>query len=157
MSFANLKRKVDPGITIRNPAYPRWENIGQLDSKQRTKAFYPALSAPLGEYEKYFACPESHIQALTDFLHECNYVLAIGTSARDNDLLELLSEGLPNDVGTIHIVNESRSGAEDTWKRLQEVPQLQNLAPELHTQGFSGFILNEGLERFIGDCSFEYV
>jgi len=115
------------------------------------KFYYPALSVPLGEYDLGFSCPDAHVRELKAALPHCKNVLAIGTSARDNDLLMLLTEGLPKPATCFHAVDATADAAYSTVKNFSHVPQL-GVHHGLHSEGFSQFILGDGLDQFIESC-----
>jgi hypothetical protein len=150
LGFAQLKEEIVPDIQVRAPTAQRWEE-GRLDNggHYHHTLYYPALSIPLGSYDPYFACPAEHIEALKAVLPECNAVLAIGTSARDGDLLGLLRDCL-KDVVQFHIVDSGPEATDGTWQRLREVPQLNRARlVTRYPGGFSEFILSGGPERFV--------
>ena len=56
---------------------------------------YPLLTAPLaGKGVSAMVCPESHLASAKEFLKDCSRFLIIGSSGRDDDLLELLNESI---------------------------------------------------------------
>lgn len=151
LGFAQLKSNVTPEIEFRPPNSKgvRWGGGRMNESGDYDfTLFYPALSVPLGDYDPYFACPAEHIEALKNVLPECSAVIAIGTSARDGDLLGLLKEHLGS-VGLLYVVDSGTEATEGTYVRLRDVPQLARTFGERFGNGFSHFILNGGPERFV--------
>lgn len=80
-----------------------------------TDWLYPVLAAPLPE--KVLVCPPSHRDELKDFLVNCRKILAIGTSGVDEDLLDLLTGGLPR-IEAFHVVSDTSDSAQKVADRL---------------------------------------
>ena len=145
-----LKRGLEPQIHLKNPAERLYKELKSDENYRYMEISYPAISVPLGTYDKYFACPREHVDALEQFLPECKNVLVIGTSGKDEDLLTLLQEKLPP-VLTLHIVEVDPSAFDATYRNLNNVPQFQ-VAAGKYTGGFTDFIMDGGIQAFLDDC-----
>lgn len=151
LGYRGIGNTLAPEFAVIQPSGRRWRVITTTGDTWTIKIDYPALSVPLGEYDPSYACPGTHIQALKDFLTDCKNVLAIGVSGRDEDLLELLEDGLPQELGMFALVDSSLAAANSALERFSAVPQFMtwNLR---YTDGFSGFILQGGLEEVMAGC-----
>ncbi len=122
---------------------------GRSDSARRDGEdfYYPAITIPV-EGKAGFSCPPEHVLSLQEFLPTCRNVLIIGVSGKDDDLLKLLKEHLPP-CDTVSIVAHSESATSDAARRFNEVPPLAAAAKGgVHTEGFSTFVRQRGLEKF---------
>lgn len=152
-SFGNaqsLSSALEPDIFHWYPGQPRLQEIRRDDTEVECYLYYPAISVPLGTYDRAFACPPPHLRGLEEFLPSCRNVLAIGTSARDDDLLEILAGGLTT-VECFNIVDkdaEAVRSAMDGWCNVTPLGVYQ----EAHTGGFSDFIMHGGLQSFVEAC-----
>lgn len=80
--------------------------------QQDNKYWYPILTAPLaGKDDDSFVCPESHENALKEFLSDCEKVLIIGNSGTDDDLMLFLNNELKNPKHVL-VVDKSKIAAE---------------------------------------------
>lgn len=111
---------------------------------------YPAITVPVdGKYE--INCPPSHIQKAKEFLSDCNNYLIIGTSGRDQDLLDMLKENVKG--GKVLIVGTS----EESTNKIREnfmlnIPRYQsNTAIFYHERGFSEFVESGKLDKFLDE------
>ncbi|MCH7697912.1 MAG: hypothetical protein IH865_03085 [Chloroflexi bacterium] len=150
LGYRGIGDKLGPDFAEHPPSGQRWTHQDEGNLRTFT-IYYPALSVPLGEYNPYYACPSSHVEALKEFLKDCKNVLAIGVSGRDQDLLGLLQDGLPKEVGMFALVDSSLAAANSSLDRFSKVPQLSTWHLR-YTDGFSGFILQGGLEEVISGC-----
>jgi hypothetical protein len=139
---ANLPSALQKDIALRRPEDTRWSDDGR-------RLYYPALSVPLGEYTP--VCPSYHLVELTRFLETCTNILVIGVSGRDFDLLRLLEANLPQQVWSFALVDGNRDAAIRARENfLDAVPRLRTCRVlQTHSDGFSSFILGDGLERYI--------
>lgn len=144
---AGLRSARTGDISLRSPTN-LWEDA---PPPQPIEVYYPALSAPLGEYEP--VCPSNHIDALKEFLSGCRNVLAIGVSGSGEDLLKLLEENLPQDVHSFWLIDQGEDNAERAYQNfVTRCSQLRMKFPrKALADGFTGFILSEdwGLEKFV--------
>lgn len=114
---------VDPETAIYEPGEPvawLWRTTGT------NKALYPVLMAPLaGKGMKDAVCPRRHLEAFSEFIADCRKFLVIGTSGRDQDLLEILAD----DSGAASIVQfvcGSQKSSRETARRFRgAVPAWQ--------------------------------
>lgn len=105
--------------------------------------FYPALSVPIeGKYE--YVCPPEHTAELGEFLSTCTTVLAIGTSAHDEDLLDLLTLGLGR-VENFYVVS-SGGDPHPADLFMISVPQLADVDTRANDTGFSDFVVRGGIQ-----------
>ena len=114
---------------------------------------YPVLTAPLaGKGTTNMVCPEMHIDAARHFLEDCRKFLIIGTSGRDDDLLDLLDTSVDPSRGDryIHVVDADDSGAETTLERFQNgVRALRGtMPPGIHGLGFRNYVSSEAIKTF---------
>ena len=148
-----LRAALGNHFTVQNPGLQRFSELRAEAEHRIMDVGYPAISVPLGTYDPYFACPQRHVEALIEFLPSCRNVLTVGMSARDGDLIKLLREGLPEKVANFHLVDSTATAAEVAHKNFGKVPQFEHVHGEVHTGGFSDFIMRGGIERFIKQCS----
>jgi hypothetical protein len=129
------------------------ENLGEIQLLApanrwiRTQPlYYPALTVPVdGKYE--YNCPRAHLEALKDRLPDCSHVLAIGVSGKDQDLLDLMNQRLPNVVRQFVLVNNGADATSEAATNFSRAaPQLG--AVSLRDAGFSDFLLTGGLTQF---------
>jgi hypothetical protein len=124
--------------------------LKDMDSHCMEDLFYlPALVLPIeGKYD--LLCPEEHQQALKARLPQTTGVLVIGASGRDQDLLDLLSENLPEGriAVPLHIVGGDDVG-EAAHRFSSGVAQLSRGSASIFGEGFRHFVDSRGVERFI--------
>lgn len=109
--------------------------------------YYPAMTIPV-EGKSGFSCPPEHVQALQEFLPTCQNVLIIGVSGKDDDLLALLKEHLPQ-CDTVSLVADTESATRDVARRFREVPQLAGAVKGgMYGEGISTFIRKRDLDKF---------
>jgi hypothetical protein len=119
------------------------------------KPYYPALVVPVeGKYG--FVCPPDHVERLREFLRECQNILVIGCSGRDEDLLDLLRDSMTG-CETFFLVDVgSQEAVEETYRRfLRAVPQFKQAWRRrtfFFADGFSQFIEDQGVEEFARRC-----
>ncbi len=120
-------------------------------------ALYPALALPVaGKYG--FVCPPSHEAALVEFLQDCSNFLFVGFSAKDLDVLEMLSDNVRS-VQRVWIVTGDNDGdMEGVIDQLQEVEafrsELAGILPEQTYTSFTDFVrggLNDLANSIVGD------
>ncbi len=148
LGYSGISDRLTPEVVLRPPHRDRWEPQSMDNGERKWRLFYPSLSVPLGTYDPSFACPRKHLDALKSFLPTCTNVLAIGSSARDDDLLELLDAGLPSAAVNFHIVDQDEDSAMKSWRSWSKVQALHHSQTH-HTDGFSGFIKGSGLQTFL--------
>lgn len=112
----------------------------------KATSLYPALSVPVdGEYK--MNCPPEHLEAVKKFLKDCQEVLIIGISGRDQDLLELLNDSLPPSF-TMNIV--SHDNVEEVADRFRKVSsKMRQAGYRTYNRGFSDFIESGELENLV--------
>ncbi len=81
----------------------------------RLRNWYPAITAPIGEYNFVY---QAHIDEIIPHLKETDTVLCIGFSALDNDILNLINENMPR-IKKMRIVNGPGSSSGETYDRIQ--------------------------------------
>lgn len=109
---------------------------------------YPAITVPVdGKYE--INCPPSHVQKAEEFLSDCHNYLIIGTSGKDQDLLDMLKANVKS--GRVMIVGTS----EESTNKIREnfmlaIPQFQSsIGTFYHARGFSEFVDSGELDKFL--------
>lgn len=119
------------------------------DFRVRNAPFYPALSVPVeGKYE--YNCPKAHIEALVAFLPTCRTVIAIGTSGKDQDMLDLLSNNL-GEVEKFFVVSMKANPVGETVVPPQDLfaSKVEQLAAapikKFQDRGFTSFLLAGGI------------
>jgi len=117
--FPNVRNLLDKTVSQRE---------GYRDHSRRDGEdfYYPAMTIPV-EGKSGFSGPPDHIQALQEFLPTCQNVLIIGVSGKDDDLLALLKEHLPQ-CDTVSLVADTESATRDVARRFGEVPHLAGAA-----------------------------
>lgn len=109
---------------------------------------YPAITVPVdGKYD--INCPPSHERKAKEFLSDCHNYLIIGTSGKDQDLLNMLKTNAKG--GNVLIVATS----EESTNKIREnfmlaIPQFQsNIGTFYHQRGFSEFVDSGKLDNFL--------
>jgi len=119
--------------------------IQVLDGAQEPRigpyAALPALALPIeGKYG--FVCPPHHEEALVDYLQGCPNFLFVGFSARDQDLLDLLSDNVSS-VRRLWIVT-GPNDQDDVKKNLRSIKpfrtSLASIPPEHTYTSFTDFV-----------------
>ncbi|MDP3987756.1 MAG: SIR2 family protein [Candidatus Levybacteria bacterium] len=109
---------------------------------------YPAVTVPVdGKYD--INCPESHETRAKEFLADCTNYLIIGTSGKDQDLLDLLKNNAKG--GKTLVVGREEASTNNTRENFMlAVPQLQNnFDAYFHQRGFSQFVDGGKLDTFL--------
>ncbi len=109
---------------------------------------YPAITVPVdGKYD--INCPETHQAKAKEFLADCHNYLIIGTSGKDQDLLDLLKNNAKG--GRTLLVGREEASTNKTRENFMlAVPQLQNnFDAYFHQRGFSQFIDGGKLDDFL--------
>lgn len=109
---------------------------------------YPAITVPVdGKYD--INCPESHETRAKEFLADCTNYLIIGTSGKDQDLLDLLKNNAKG--GKTLVVGREEASTNKTRENFMlAVPQLQsNFDAYFHQRGFSQFVDGGKLDDFL--------
>jgi hypothetical protein len=113
-------------------------------------AYYPALTVPVdGKYE--INCPDSHVARAREFLAQCPNYLIIGTSGRDDDLLDMLKAARPGG-GQMRVVGRAHEHTVETYERFKLAlnPHSQREADVFwDDRGFSEFIDSGKLTEFL--------
>lgn len=109
---------------------------------------YPAITVPVdGKYD--VNCPHLHIQKAKEFLSDCHNYLIIGTSGKDQDLLDMLKTNAKG--GKVLVVGTS----EENTNMIREnfvlaIPQFQsNIGTFYHQRGFSEFVDSGTIDIFL--------
>ena len=92
-------------------------------------------------------CPSGIVNVAKSFLAECNKFLVIGTSGRDDDLLDLLSssvQAIPQ--VSVHIVDVA---IDEVAKRYEKVVPFAHGRIQRHARGFRKFMLGPELSGFL--------
>jgi len=145
-----LARKYEPPHPDRNAIEFVADPASFRDSSD---AFYPALALPVaGKYG--FVCPTAHEEELKSFLTHCRFFLFIGFSAKDQDLLDLLSTTVTQ---AERLVVVSGKDAEEVKQRLLSVRRFAAIAsfrPNTltYSNGFGSFVA-DGLDELIDSVS----
>jgi hypothetical protein len=111
--------------------------------------YLPAIVLPIeGKYE--ISCPAEHQDALRQRLAKTSGILAIGVSAKDQDLLDLLSANLAEGAGRLPFYVVGGSDAIEAVVRFQRgVPQLATTSVNTFNEGFRLFVDSGGVEDFV--------
>jgi len=115
------------------------------ESAGPTRYRYPALTAPLGEYDA-FVC-KSHKDSLKKDVKKINKVLMIGFNALDKDILDFLKDNV--EINDLMIVNGTKKDGEQASNRLKDhgvnIDEEYKLAPQnaAYDGGFSKFVLHD--------------
>jgi len=133
------------------------KNVTSLTSTlENGNRLYPLLTAPLaGKGMTDMVCPTSHLDAATEFLHDCNKFLVIGTSGLDTDLLELLDMTINPEVDhTLHVVGLKGSGKETHSRLSSHVRAFSTFTPpfqKIFEKGYQEYLYASGLSSFATD------
>ncbi len=109
---------------------------------------YPAITVPVdGKYD--INCPKSQVEKMEDFLPNCHNYLIIGTSGKDQDLLDILKKNVRS-AKVMLVGREEESTAETRKRFMAAVPQFDNSIDTFyHERGFSQFVDSGMLDEFI--------
>ena len=113
-------------------------------------AIYPAITVPVaGKYQ--INCPVSHEKRAKEFLSDCQNYLIIGTSGKDQDLLDLLKQNAKG--GKALAIGRHEDSTNKTRENVMlAAPQFQfNFDVYFHPRGFTQFIDSGELERFLNN------
>lgn len=102
--------------------------------------YYPAISAPIGEYDFIY---KQHIESIIPDLQSTNDVLLIGFSALDKDILNLIKDNV-KEIKKLKIVNGKQKYGQEAYYRLTE--HLINVSAYKEKVVFNG-----GFSRFISE------
>jgi hypothetical protein len=98
---------------------------------------YPALALPADD-KPGFVCPPQHVEALIQFLADCDNFLFIGFSGKDKDLLDLLAKHA-SDSATVGVVG--KGDVPEVAARIQRgVPQFSTVYN--YGEGFSVYLVH---------------
>jgi hypothetical protein len=107
---------------------------------------YPAISAPLGEYDFIYS---PHIEEIKPILKETDTILCIGFSARDKDILDLVKDNMPK-IWKLKIVNGKQGGREAFELMRKHITNIRiDPAIAIYDDGFSTFLEFEELEKWL--------
>lgn len=109
---------------------------------------YPALTVPVdGKYD--INCPPALHNKAKEFLSDCHNYLIIGTSGKDQDLLDLLKDNAKG--GKILVVGREEDSTNKTRESFMlAIPQFQsNISTYFHQRGFSEFVDSGELDSFL--------
>ncbi len=118
----------------------------QKKSKERS-ALFPAITIPVdGKYE--YNCPISMISFCKNFLESCTNFLIIGTSGKDQDLMDLLSISEPKHS---LLLSSNQDRAVETINRFEsKLPRFKNkINPCVKSGGFTEFINSNEFDQFL--------
>jgi len=129
------------------------------DPRER-RLYYPIMTAPLaGKDINKTVCPQSHIEAATEFLKDCFKFMIIGTSGLDEDLKEFLQTSVNHTRNPDHKVvvvdydTSSRPNATDNVARqfgesiFTDIYTLKEI--KLYNKGFREFLASQEFQQFI--------
>lgn len=107
--------------------------------------YYPAITVPVdNKYE--FNCPSEHVETLKLFLQDCKNFLIIGSSGKDQDVIDLLKQHTRY-VNFVTVV--CNSTAEQTKERFKDaISQFQPAGWRDYDGGFSKFVHSRDLGAF---------
>lgn len=138
------------------------ENIcGYMGKEPRERRlYYPIMTAPLaGKDINKTVCPQSHIEAATEFLKDCFKFLIIGTSGLDEDLKDFLQTSVNHtrnpdpEVVIVDYDSPSKPNATDNVARqfgesiFADVYILKEI--KLYNKGFRKFLASQEFQQFI--------
>ena len=144
--FSLLKRALVP-LSLQDEFYfvgMRSHSIKHIDNIP----VYPAITVPVdGKYE--INCPSAHELKAKEFISDCSNYLIIGTSGKDQDLLDLLKKNAK--PGKVLVVGRGENSTSETRNSIIKAnPQFQkNTDVYFHSNGFAQFILDGKLEEFL--------
>jgi hypothetical protein len=88
---------------------------------------------------KKFVCPKEHEEEARAFIESCQTFLAVGFSARDDDVLELL-QGMPNSSRLIVVGNGDAAAIAERICCGNAAMRSKSVVTELHSSGFAAFV-----------------
>src|SRR5260370_31413975 len=110
---------------------------------------YPQLVVPVEDpLVKQFVCPKEHEEEARAFIESCQTFLAVGFSARDDDVLELL-QGMPNSSRLIVVGNGDAAAIAERICCRHAAIKSKRVVTELHSSGFSAFVKAPSLRSWI--------
>ena len=118
-------------------------------------AFYPALSAPLGEQDE-LVCPKEHVEYVEEITGHWDPldVLVIGYSGLDQGVLELLSWG-GRSINSLAVVSNSADSAELTAERISAHVRVADCVcgqrPAIFGDGFAEFVDDGHLGDYVDE------
>jgi hypothetical protein len=118
-------------------------------------AFYPALSAPLGEQDE-LVCPKEHVEYVKEITGHWDPldVLVIGYSGLDQGVLELLSWG-GRSINSLAVVSNSADSAELTAERISAHVRVPDCVcgqrPAIFGDGFAEFVDDGHLGDYVDE------
>ena len=88
---------------------------------------------------KKSVCPKEHEEEARAFIESCLTFLAVGFSARDDDVLELL-QGMPNSSRLIVVGNGDAAAIAERICCRNAAMKSKRVVTELHSSGFAAFV-----------------
>ena len=109
---------------------------------------YPIVTAPLASKSiSDSVCPDSHINAIKEFLSTCQKFLIIGTSGLDDDLLGIINSCLTSSMTYYHIhIVGLNGGADDCSTRFGKGVKAFNnriIEKNVFRKGFRHYLHND--------------
>lgn len=110
------------------------------------EGWYPAVTAPIGEYDYVY---QKHIEAILPELKFTTSVLCIGFSALDIDILNLIRDNIKQ-IDNLKIVNGSIGSAKEAYEHIEQHCSNLNVVEEtaLFDGGFTKFI-QDGIDEWL--------
>lgn len=121
---------------IVNKIRPRplsYSSIGSQNEYQTGPLSHPALGLPISG-KKYFVCPDSHLDTLSQFASQASELLVIGWSANEPHFNEIFSK-MPNTC-KVTVVSSTLDGGKRIFKRLK----MLDRDPTIYSGGFSEYL-----------------
>lgn len=109
--------------------------------------YYPAMIMPIeGKYE--YVCPEEHITNMKKVLGEIDNFLIIGTSGKDQDLIDFLNDSVKR-VENLHLIDSENADVIFSNLRKQIKAFGMATSTSVSSEGFSNSVVGNKLEFFM--------
>jgi hypothetical protein len=123
-------------VVLRSMQTPRSYYIAGVTERR----LYPQLVVPVEDpFVKKFVCPKEHEEEARAFIESCQTFLAVGFSARDDDVLDLL-QAMPNSSRLIVVGNGDAAVIAERICCRNATMKSKCVVSELHDRGFAAFV-----------------
>jgi hypothetical protein len=123
-------------VVLRSMQNPRSYYVAGVAERR----LYPQLVVPMEDpLVKKFVCPKEHEDEARAFIESCQTFLAVGFSARDDDVLDLL-QGMPNSSRLIVVGNGDAGVIAERICCSNAAVKSKCVVTELHNSGFAAFV-----------------
>ncbi len=132
-------------VVLRTLQKPRSYYVAGISERR----LYPQLVVPVEDpLVKQFVCPKEHEEEARAFIESCQTFLAVGFSARDDDVLDLL-QGMPNSSRLIVVSNRDAAAIAERICRRNAAMKSKCVVTELHNSGFAAFVESQFFRRLV--------